>query len=202
MADGSAVKLADAGAGTTEWQLAYEGLTDAEAERLGAFFAAVEGTLNGFTFLDPVGNLLAWSGQLENAVWNKGPLLAVSATEGGWRLANAGRRCAEPHADAGRAGRLHVLPKCVRARGIGRGGDAAAECGAFGAACGHRVDTVDLGRQRTGGGRDDHLRDRTAGGRRRGGLRASGGGAGGRFGIQGLRRARASTRARDSAMGV
>jgi hypothetical protein len=75
-ADGSSIKLADPNGSLTEWQLRYEGLSDAELSSLQQFFAATEGSLNGFTFLDPAGNLLAWSEDLTNAVWEAGPFLA------------------------------------------------------------------------------------------------------------------------------
>ena len=74
-------------------------LLDALAEKHSPpeFFRAAEGTLNGFTFLDPTGNLLAWSDQLDNAVWQKDPLLTltggVADPQGGtlgWRLSNGG----------------------------------------------------------------------------------------------------------------
>ena len=52
-ADGSSIKLADPNGAITEWQLQYEGLSDTELNRLQQFFAATEGSLNGFTFLDP-----------------------------------------------------------------------------------------------------------------------------------------------------
>ena len=74
-ADGRAIKLADPAAVTTTWQLEYAELMDSEAGAIEAFFASAEGTLNGFTFLDPAGNLLAWSGQLDDAVWARGPML-------------------------------------------------------------------------------------------------------------------------------
>jgi len=96
-ADGRSIKLADPNAVTTTWQLEYAELTDTEAGAMEAFFAAVEGTLNGFTFLDPAGNLLAWSGQLDDAVWATGPMLRLASGEadpaGGtlaWRLTNTG----------------------------------------------------------------------------------------------------------------
>ncbi|MGA3099421.1 MAG: hypothetical protein ABSF25_23455 [Bryobacteraceae bacterium] len=96
-ADGRSIKLADPAAVTTEWQLDYAELTDSEAGAIEAFFAAAEGTLNGFTFLDPAGNLLAWSGQLDDAVWVCEPLLSLVSGEpdpvGGmlaWRLTNTG----------------------------------------------------------------------------------------------------------------
>ena len=95
--DGRTVKLADPAAVTTEWQLGYAELADSEAAALEAFFSAAEGTLNGFTFLDPAGNLLAWSGQLDDAVWARGPMLSLAGGEadpaGGalaWRLVNSG----------------------------------------------------------------------------------------------------------------
>ena len=96
-ADGSRIKLEDPAAEVTEWQLSYTDLSDDEAETLRTFFHDAEGTLNGFTFLDPVGNLLAWSEQLDNLVWQKDPLLnltgGVADPRGGtraWRLSNAG----------------------------------------------------------------------------------------------------------------
>jgi hypothetical protein len=95
--DGRAIKLADPGAETTEWQLAYAGLTDDEVAALQQFFAASEGSLNGFTFLDPTGNLFAWSDQLDNVAWSAGPFLSVAGgiadPAGGmtaWHLANSG----------------------------------------------------------------------------------------------------------------
>src|SRR5580658_6320488 len=78
-ADGSSIKLADPNGALTEWQLRYEGLSDTELSNLQQFFAAAEGSLNGFTFLDPAGNLLAWSEDLTNAVWKAGPFLASAA---------------------------------------------------------------------------------------------------------------------------
>jgi len=96
-ADGSMIKLADPAAEVTEWLLTYTDLSDAETAALRAFFKAAEGTLNAFTFLDPAGNLLAWSDQLDNAVWQTGPLLSLTPEiidpRGGtraWRLSNGG----------------------------------------------------------------------------------------------------------------
>ena len=96
-ADGSSIKLADPNGAITEWQLQYEGLSDTELSNLQQFFAAAEGSLNGFTFLDPAGNLLAWSEDLTNAVWEAGPFLASAggATDpfggsGAFHLTNSG----------------------------------------------------------------------------------------------------------------
>src|SRR5260370_7055123 len=56
-ADGSTIKLADPLGAVTEWDLTYTDLSDAEASALLALYAAVGGTLNGFTFLAPAGHL-------------------------------------------------------------------------------------------------------------------------------------------------
>jgi hypothetical protein len=97
MSDGRVVKLADPGAETITWILRYTGLTDVELNLLKQFFAAAEGTLNGFTFLDPAANLLAWSDHLENAVWNFDPLLTktgsvpdIAGGRNAWSLVNTG----------------------------------------------------------------------------------------------------------------
>ncbi len=78
LADGSTVKLPDAPGGSTGWQLQYSGLTDAEVSALQTFFTSCEGSLNGFIFVDPAGNLLAWSEDLTNAAWQPDPFLAVA----------------------------------------------------------------------------------------------------------------------------
>jgi hypothetical protein len=77
-ADGSSIKLADPTGALTEWELPYTDLSDAEADALEQFFAAAEGSLNGFTFLDPTANLLARSAQLSDAVWQRAPQLALA----------------------------------------------------------------------------------------------------------------------------
>jgi hypothetical protein len=96
-ADGSSIKLSDPNGALTEWQLQYEGLSDTELNNLQQFFAGTEGSLNGFTFLDPAGNLLAWSEDLTNAVWEAGPLLASAGGvtdpfggSGAFQLTNSG----------------------------------------------------------------------------------------------------------------
>lgn len=96
-ADGSTIKLADPLGAVTEWQLTYTDLSDTEAATLRGFFEACEGTLNEFTFLDPAGNLLAWSDDLSNAVWQIDPLLTAASGVAdpvggtlGWQLGNGG----------------------------------------------------------------------------------------------------------------
>jgi hypothetical protein len=75
---GYQVKLADAGAGITEWHLAFAEISDQELAALEALFHAVEGRLTPFTFLDPADNLLAWSEQQNQAVWQADPLLTLT----------------------------------------------------------------------------------------------------------------------------
>jgi hypothetical protein len=96
-ADGRSIKLADLAGEFTEWSLEYASLTDDEVAALQQFFAEAEGTLNEFTFVDPTDNLLAWSDQLDNAVWHPGPWLSLASgvadPAGGtkaWHLANSG----------------------------------------------------------------------------------------------------------------
>jgi len=77
-ADGSSIKLADPNGWLTEWQLRYQGLSDTDLSALQTFFTTSEGSLNGFTFVDPAGNLLEWSEDLTNAVWGPGPFLTCA----------------------------------------------------------------------------------------------------------------------------
>jgi hypothetical protein len=97
MPDGTKIKMADPSAGITEWILPYSDLTTAEANILEQFFAAAEGRLNGFTFLDPSANLFASSDQLDAAVWERDPWLSVTGGLGdprgghsSWTLSNSG----------------------------------------------------------------------------------------------------------------
>ncbi len=72
------VKLADAAAAVTAWHLSFKELSDQELAALEALFQAVEGRLTPFTFVDPLDNLLAWSEQLNQPVWQAGPLMTVT----------------------------------------------------------------------------------------------------------------------------
>ena len=61
MLDGSVVKLDDPKAAGISWALKYQVLTDSERAAIESLFCATQGRLQGFTFLDPAGNLLRWS---------------------------------------------------------------------------------------------------------------------------------------------
>ena len=98
LGNGWTVKQNDPYGAITEWTLPYSGLTGAEVTVLEGFFAEAEGTLNGFTFLDPVSNLLAHSsGDPTKTPWQHGPLLSAEGAiadpaggTAGWHLTNSG----------------------------------------------------------------------------------------------------------------
>lgn len=76
--DGREIKLPDPAAFRIDWQLTFAELADDERAALEQFFFVMEGTLNTFTFLDPAGNLLAWSESFDQAAWQADPLLQLS----------------------------------------------------------------------------------------------------------------------------
>jgi hypothetical protein len=97
LADGRVITVADPAGAALQWKLQYTALSDTERQTLEQFFTAAAGTLNGFTFLDPSANLLAWSEDLSNAVWSAAPQLAlrggIQDPKGGtnaWELTNNG----------------------------------------------------------------------------------------------------------------
>ena len=76
--DGSVVAWPDEAYASNAWDLALRDLTDEESESLTTLFERVEGRLGTFTFVDPTANLLAHSGDLTAACWQKGPLMQVA----------------------------------------------------------------------------------------------------------------------------
>ncbi len=73
------------------------GIAVHRSERYGVKCAAgillsCEGSLNSFTFVDPTGNLLAWSEDLTNAAWDAAPLLSLApgSESDTWQLTNSG----------------------------------------------------------------------------------------------------------------
>jgi hypothetical protein len=75
--DGTNIKFVDAGANFVQWQFGFQDLTDSELSNLQQFFNVAEGRLNSFTFLDPTGNLLLWSDELDHSVWEKNGALQL-----------------------------------------------------------------------------------------------------------------------------
>jgi hypothetical protein len=75
--DGSRITLADPMAATIRWELTYIGLTDTEVATLRSFFETAEGRLNAFAFADPTGNLLVWSEDFTQQIWQRNSLLQI-----------------------------------------------------------------------------------------------------------------------------
>lgn len=74
------LKMADPEGSSVAWDLQYTGLTDAEMGAFEALFESCEGRLRPFVFVDPLGNLLRWTEDLNKGVWQTG-LLVVTAVE-------------------------------------------------------------------------------------------------------------------------
>jgi hypothetical protein len=75
---GYTIRMADTGAQKVQWRLRYSALTNGELASIESLFAASEGQLNTFTFLDPTSNLLMWSEDWTQTVWTPDPLLQVT----------------------------------------------------------------------------------------------------------------------------
>lgn len=98
MPGGAVVRGSDPDSMIYEWELRYSGLSDAERAAFESFFEAVEGRLGTFVFLDPMGNLLRWSGDLSRDVWTADGMLQVAdgisgpnGEAGASRLTNTGQ---------------------------------------------------------------------------------------------------------------
>jgi len=76
--DGSIYKMPDHGWQRVYWRLTLRNLTTEERSLLESLFKEVEGRRGSFTFLDPVGNLLAWSEDLERDAWTKDPFVELT----------------------------------------------------------------------------------------------------------------------------
>jgi hypothetical protein len=74
------IKMADPEGGIIGWKLQYSGLSDAEVRAFETLFEACEGRLHSFSFVDPLGNLLRWSENLDESVWQTS-LLATAGAE-------------------------------------------------------------------------------------------------------------------------
>jgi hypothetical protein len=77
--DGSRIALADSLAATIRWNLSYSGLSDSELSVIQTFFESAEGRLNTFSFADPTANLLLWSEDYSQTVWQRNSLLQIAA---------------------------------------------------------------------------------------------------------------------------
>ncbi len=77
-ADGSAVLAADVDLAERSWLLSAHELEDAEWQAIEDLFVQSEGRLQSFLFLEPGANLLSWSEQLSDSVWNKDAGITVN----------------------------------------------------------------------------------------------------------------------------
>src|SRR5580704_3309180 len=97
LGDGSTVVFADPDAAASAWQLQMTGLTSAEWGAIEGLFVATSGMWQTFTFLDPVGNLLANSEDFSAGSWTNGALIELTpgvsdplGTSRATRVINAG----------------------------------------------------------------------------------------------------------------
>jgi hypothetical protein len=78
LGDGSIYVYADPDARSLGWKLEAKGLTAAEWNAIEALFRATSGMWQAFTFLDPVGNLIAESEDFGASAWTNGALIALT----------------------------------------------------------------------------------------------------------------------------
>jgi hypothetical protein len=80
--DGTVFALADETANSLQWRLSYRDISDQEAQSLTSFFSVTQGSLVPFVFLDPTMNLLSWSEDFTQGVWEKsGITLDISVND-------------------------------------------------------------------------------------------------------------------------
>jgi hypothetical protein len=77
--DGLDIRVADTGASTVAWELTHDNLTQSERDAVQQLFDASFGRWLSFLFLDPTGNLLAWSEDLTQSVWTADPLMSSAS---------------------------------------------------------------------------------------------------------------------------
>jgi hypothetical protein len=77
--DGSTVRMSSVCPARLSWELRYTGLSAAEWVALQTLFNVSQGRFGAFTFLDPTDNLLSWSEDFTQGVWNADPLMQISA---------------------------------------------------------------------------------------------------------------------------
>jgi hypothetical protein len=79
LGDGSTDVYADPNAASLGWELQATGLTAAEWGAIETLFGATSGMWQPFTFLDPVGNLIAESESFGASAWTNGALIDLTA---------------------------------------------------------------------------------------------------------------------------
>jgi hypothetical protein len=79
LGDGRTDVYADPDAANLGWELHAKGLTAAEWGAIDALFVATSGMWQPFTFLDPVGNLIAESENFGASAWTTGALINLTS---------------------------------------------------------------------------------------------------------------------------
>jgi len=75
--DGTMFLTQDSGYSRSLWSLSYSNLSVSDIQAIQTHFAACNGPLHAFTFIDPTDNLLAWSSDLLNPAWHTSTLINV-----------------------------------------------------------------------------------------------------------------------------
>jgi hypothetical protein len=78
LGDGTVDVYADPDAASLGWELEAKGLTAAEWGAIEALFQSTSGMWQPFTFLDPVGNLIAESETFGTSAWTNGALIDLT----------------------------------------------------------------------------------------------------------------------------
>jgi len=76
--DDRAIALYDLNAAQIRWDLAFQNLSDNEANTLLTFFQSCEGPLQPFLFCDPTSNLMSFSEDYSQSVWQGSALLSLN----------------------------------------------------------------------------------------------------------------------------
>jgi len=79
LADGTILALSDPDGSHLLWEMAYSNLSLADTQALQNHFGNCLGPYHAFTFIDPTDNMLSWSSDLQQAVWNRSSLIQISS---------------------------------------------------------------------------------------------------------------------------
>lgn len=75
--DGSLFVSSDPGYSHLLWNLSYSGLSQTDIQALQGHFASCNGPFHAFTFIDPTDNMLQWSSDLTNPIWQSSSVISV-----------------------------------------------------------------------------------------------------------------------------
>jgi len=125
--DGVEIRFSDAEFHERLWELEVSDVTDAEWQAIRDLFEQVEGRLEPFTFLAPGENLLSWSEDFGQAVWEVGSGLSVTLDQAD-PLGGAGAARITSSSTTGAVGQTLNIPASYRYAGSvwARTGDAGA----------------------------------------------------------------------------